>query len=227
MVSPAEVAKLADAPDSKSGGASPRAGSTPAFGIDTLLGLLRSRESDDAPHAKLGQGDDTHSRRPDGRGRLPRPERGHPCRRPAVASTGGTGRRRPRGLARARSRGSRRSSGRARSPASCRAAGRSSAPRARTRTRSTAASSACSRTSTGSGLDALVAVGGEDTLGRRVPPPRRARRRGGRRPEDDRQRPLGDGLHVRLRHRRLRSRPRRSTGCTRRPSRTTASWSSR
>ena len=50
------------------------------------------------------------------------------------------------------------------------------------------------------GLDALVAIGGEDTLGvrrealRRVRPPRR------RSPEDDRQRPLRHRLHVRLRH---------------------------
>ena len=49
-------------------------------------------------------------------------------------------------------------------------------------------------------IDALVAIGGEDTLGvaaalcRRGEPPRR------RRPEDDRQRPQRHRLHLRLRH---------------------------
>ena len=62
---------------------------------------------------------------------------------------------------------------------------------------------------------------------RRGQPPCRARLCSRRRAEDDRQRPLGDGLHVRIRHGGQRLRPRRSTGCTRPPSRTTASWSSR
>ena len=73
--------------------------------------------------------------------------------------------RRPRGLARARRRDHRaaRTTRDLRAPA--RGAARSSARRGRTRTRSTAASSACSRTSRQRGLDALVAIGGEDTLG--------------------------------------------------------------
>ena len=77
------------------------------------------------------------------------------------------------------------------------------------------------------GLDALVAIGGEDTLGVAatlhaehglpvVGVPKTI--------DNDLN---GDRLHLRLRHRRRRSRPRRSTGCTRRRSRTTASWSSR
>ena len=59
------------------------------------------------------------------------------------------------------------------------------------------------RTSPSAGLDALVAIGGEDTLGVAARLLRRARVPGRRRPEDDRQRPLGDRLHVRLRHRGL------------------------
>ena len=49
-------------------------------------------------------------------------------------------------------------------------------------------------------LDALIAIGGEDTLGvaRRLG---RARHRRGRRAEDDRQRPGGHGLHLRFPHR--------------------------
>jgi 6-phosphofructokinase 1 len=50
------------------------------------------------------------------------------------------------------------------------------------------------------GLDALVAIGGEDTLGVACAPLRGVRAAGRRRPEDDRQRPLGDRLHLRLRH---------------------------
>ena len=69
----------------------------------------------------------------------------------------------PGGAASSTARSSR--SARARSRGSCRAAGRSSAPRGRTRTRSRAASTACSRTSSAESLDALVAIGGEDTLG--------------------------------------------------------------
>ena len=52
-------------------------------------------------------------------------------------------------------------------------------------------------------LDALVAIGGEDTLGvaaRLYEEHELPRRRG---TEDDRQRPVRDRLHVRLRHRRL------------------------
>ena len=50
---------------------------------------------------------------------------------------------------------------------------------------------------------------------------------GRRRPEDHRQRHRRDRRDHRVRHRRPRSAPRRSTDSTRRPSRTTASWSSR
>ena len=49
-------------------------------------------------------------------------------------------------------------------------------------------------------LDALVAVGGEDTLGVAARLYRRARVPRRRGPEDDRQRPRGDRLHVRVRH---------------------------
>ena len=63
---------------------------------------------------------------------------------------------------------SRESSGRwsaATSPGSFRAGARSSARRARTRTRSTAESRRCCATFEREGLTALVAIGGEDTLG--------------------------------------------------------------
>ena len=63
------------------------------------------------------------------------------------------------------------------------------------------ARSRCSATLAEHGVDALVAIGGEDTLGRRPPAGRRGRARG-RRAEDDRQRPLGHRAHLRLRHRR-------------------------
>ncbi len=53
------------------------------------------------------------------------------------------------------------------------------------------------------GLGALVAIGGEDTLGRCRAALRGAAVSGRRRSEDDRQRPQRDGLHVRLRHGRL------------------------
>ena len=51
------------------------------------------------------------------------------------------------------------------------------------------------------GVDALIAIGGEDTLGvaTKLARPRRQRRR---RAEDHRQRPRRDRLHLRLRHRR-------------------------
>ena len=77
------------------------------------------------------------------------------------------------------------------------------------------------------GLDALVAIGGEDTLGVAarlfaeyefpvVGVPKTI--------DNDLS---AHRLHLRLRHRGRRSARRRSTGCTPRPSRTTASWSSR
>ena len=75
-------------------------------------------------------------------------------------------------------------------------------------------------------VDALIAIGGEDTLGV-AREARRRRRPGRRRAEDDRQRPVGDRLHVRLRHRGAdrdrRDRPAAHDG---RES-TTGSWSSR
>ena len=51
------------------------------------------------------------------------------------------------------------------------------------------------------GVDGLIAIGGEDTLGRRLAPARRGRDQGRRRAEDDRQRPRRHRLHLRLRHR--------------------------
>ena len=72
--------------------------------------------------------------------------------------------RRTRGLGGARPRAPRSRSGRARCPGCFRAAERSSARRGRIRTSSTAASRRCSRRSR-ERLDALVAIGGEDTLG--------------------------------------------------------------
>ena len=54
---------------------------------------------------------------------------------------------------------------RRRCAASCRAAAPSSAPRGPTRSRSRAASSRSRRTSPRYGVDALIAIGGEDTLG--------------------------------------------------------------
>ena len=104
---------------------------------------------------------DAHRRR-----RLPRSQRRHPGRRPQ----GRDGLRRrarrvPRrlaGRARGRHRAPRR---RGACGARCPAAARSSARRARTRTRSTAAPSRCRRRWREHGVDALVAIGGEDTLG--------------------------------------------------------------
>ena len=52
----------------------------------------------------------------------------------------------------------------------------------------------------GLGVDALIVIGGEDTLGVGRPAERRGHSRR-RRAEDHRQRPRGDRLHVRLRHR--------------------------
>ena len=49
-------------------------------------------------------------------------------------------------------------------------------------------------------LDALVAIGGEDTLGVAARLYAAPRRDGGRRPQDHRQRPLRHRLHVRVRH---------------------------
>ena len=120
------------------------------------------------------------------------------------AGRGERGRGRDGRLAGAHRRHASRSSGCARSPGSFPAAGRSSARRERIRTASKAASTASCGTSRPQRLEGLVAVGGEDTLGRRAVAVGRARpaRRG--RAEDDRQRPLGDRLHVRLRHRRGR-----------------------
>ena len=59
------------------------------------------------------------------------------------------------------------------------------------------------------------------------PPPGAEGGAGRRRAQDDRQRPRGDGRHFRLRHRGRPSRPRRSTGCTRRPRPTSGSSPSR
>ena len=120
-----------------------------------------------------------------------------------------------------RGRSSRRSGG-ARSRASSRAAARSSARRAPTRTRSRAASRRCCGTSARQRLDALVAIGGEDTLGVAGAPAPRARRS---RSSASRRRSTTTSRARTTRSastRPSRSRPRRSTGCTRPPSRTTA-----
>ena len=53
------------------------------------------------------------------------------------------------------------------------------------------------------GIDALVAIGGDDTSGRGQATLRRLRGAGRGLPQDHRQRPLGDRHHLRLRHRRL------------------------
>ena len=76
------------------------------------------------------------------------------------------------------------------------------------------------------GVDALVAIGGEDTLGvaTKLARPRRQRRR---RPQDDRQRPQRAPTSPSASTPRSTSRWRRSTGCTPPPSRTTACSSSR
>ena len=70
-------------------------------------------------------------------------------------------------------------------------------------------------------IDALIAIGGEDTLGRRA----RARRRGGvarrRRAEDDRQRPRRPPTSRSASTPRCRSRPTPSTACTPPPRATT------
>ena len=80
--------------------------------------------------------------------------------------------------------------GHARSPGSSRGAARSCARRGRTRTRSRAAWSVSSANFERERLDALVAIGGEDTLGVAARLLRGARLPRSRRPEDDRQRPL-------------------------------------
>jgi hypothetical protein len=53
MMAQAEVAELVDALDSKSSGASPRAGSIPAFGIGALFVRRGSSESDVESGMKL------------------------------------------------------------------------------------------------------------------------------------------------------------------------------
>ena len=109
--------------------------------------------------------DGEERRHPHRRRRLPRAQRGDPRRR-APRRRGGLGRRRgARGLARARRADLRGSRPVSRCRGSSRAAARSSARAARTRSRSRAASSACCQNFRDRGLDALVAIGGEDTLG--------------------------------------------------------------
>jgi len=88
---------------------------------------------------------------------------------------------------------------------SCRGAGRSSARRAPTpwpRARRAGGRSGVERIKdnlSGLGVDALVVIGGEDTLGVATRPAR-GRPPSGRGAEDHRQRPGRHGLHVRLRH---------------------------
>ena len=106
-------------------------------------------------------------RRPHRRRRLPRPQRGHPRHRPQGHQPPRPRvRRLPLRLGgRAQERGDRAHQRRPRG-ASCTAAARSSAPRARTPTRSTAASTGSATPSMRQrDLDALIPIGGEDTLG--------------------------------------------------------------
>ena len=89
---------------------------------------------------------------------------------------------------------------RARREGCCTAAARSSARRGRTRTSARVTSPRCSTRCARERVDVLIAIGGEDTLG----VAHRLLREGVACvgvPEDDRQRPLRDRLHVRLRHR--------------------------
>ena len=136
-------------------------------------------------------------------------------------------RRLPRRLA-GRARGRHRADGpRTPSAASCRAAARSSAPRAPTRTSVDGGAGAGAwRPSTRLGIDALIPIGGEDTLGvaTKLAEAGRARRRRARRrstttstPPTTRSASTPPSA----------SRWRRSTGCTPPATATTARWSSR
>ena len=154
----AEVAELADAPDSKSSGATPRAGSIPAFGILPFRPIAaKQRPPGLASRRRLGVltgGGDCPGLNAVIRAVTRRSLDARLARSSASARAGAGS-----------SRDASSRSGRARSPGSCRAAGRSSGPRGRTRTRSKAASSGCSSNFDAERLDALVAIGGEDTLG--------------------------------------------------------------
>ena len=175
-----------------------RVGSIPTFGI---------REAWNA-----------HRRR-----RLPRPQRGHPRRRAALARRAAT---RSSASARAGAGSSKASL----EPLGPREISGHPAPRrhdprharARTRTRSRAASRPCSTTS---------ARAASTRSSRSAARTRSASRRACYEehgfpvvgvPKTIDNDLSGDRLHLRLRHRGLRSAPRRSTGCTRPPSRTTA-----
>ena len=165
-MSPAEVAELGDALDSKSSGALPRAGSIPAFGIGLVAAGLhqlanRRRATREVRTAVMtlhvavltGGGDCP------GLNAVIRAVARRSCDR------GERSPRRPRRLARA-DRGAARAARAARGlghPAARRDDHRHA--RARTRTRSTEASSACSRTSAGWGSTRSWPIGGEDTLG--------------------------------------------------------------
>ena len=140
-------------------------------------------------------------RHPHRRRRLSRLERRHPRGLAALVAAGPRDGRRPRGVARphrAQARGAR--------PAAdlghpARAAARSSARRAPIRSGQDGGVDRVLDTFADAGLDALVAIGGEDTLGVAARLHAEHGVPGRRRPEDDRQRPVRNGLHVRLRHR--------------------------
>ena len=158
-------------PTSRSPGTVPRTGLPGTGSPPRLRGAPRERGRALAwslvvqGRTQRGRGE-RHAHRSADRGRrLPRAQRGHPGHRPQ-----GRRRVRPRVLS---------ASGTAggplegdampldipRSAASCPAAARSSARRGPTRSRSRAASSGSRRTSPNLGVDALIAIGGEDTLG--------------------------------------------------------------
>ena len=145
---------------------------------------------------------DDQGRSAHGRRRLPRPERRDPSR----GAHGGQAPR-PRAGGPALRLGGRHGgrhdaadAGRPR-PASCPAAAPSWAPRAPTRSRTTSGLEQVLATLERHDIDALIAIGGEDTLGVRPAAAREHGRAGGRGAEDDRQRPRRHRLHLRLRHR--------------------------
>ena len=198
--------------------------SPPRHGRSRPINPAGYDQTDDPAQPKLGN--EQARCTPHGGRRLPGAERGHPGGHTQIARPRVRGRRRPRGVARAR---------RGKAPALGRPGHLGDPPARRHHPRDVAHEPL----QAGRRRRARARARG-------VRAPRRARRRRGRgharrcvtplrgagvpgrrRSEDDRQRPLGDRLHLRLRHGRDRSPRRRSTGCTRRRSRTTASWSSR
>ena len=200
----AEVAELADAPDSKSGGVKA------PCGFDSHL-----------RHWGPFVGCSREGRNPHRRRRLPRPERRHPGGRAAVVHARARGRRRPRGLAGA-CRWALRAARRERDLRAAAARGHHPrAPRARTRTSWTAASRPCSsasrpRASTRSWRSAARTRSGS----RRASTPSTSCRSSASRRRSTTTSPAPTTPSASTRP--SSSAPRRSTGCTRPPSRTTA-----